>query len=313
MQSYQPYGQQYAPAPGPTPGGVRKMHKTFGITYIAVRSVLNGLVILFVLFAASMIMGEDFGGDAGMIVAMVALIFLVWLGYAIAGGILAIKGHIAGPIMGLIDTGGSTILFLISAVADGNVAGGMCWIVPNILLIVFAILALKERGQPAPSPYGRPGYGQPQYGQQPPYGQQPYAPQPAPQYPPQGYAAPAPAPALPSAAGPSPKQAALGILAIAASMDPEIAEDALTRARAVAAKLLGPTGQARIRQVLARPIEIADVDQDLMPHTAVLNQSNNLTMKNNVVKAVEYVLKGPNGIEPLGEGFITTLKQQLGA
>jgi hypothetical protein len=52
-----------------------------------------------------------------------------------------------------------------------------------------------------------------------------------------------------------------------------------------------------------------DVDGDLLPHTTLLNQQANPQMKANVVRAVEYVLQGGQG---LGEQFLVTLKQQLG-
>lgn len=317
MQPYQPYGQQMM-APPPMGGAVRKMHKTFGITYIAVRSILCGLVILVVLFAASVLAGE-MGGDVGAIVGLVALIFLVWLGYAIAGGILGIKGHIAGPIMGLVDTGLSSLLFLATLIEDGNIEGTMCWVMPNILITVFAILALKERqqsGQPGhPQPVGyanqqHGGYSSQQYPQQGGYNNPQYGNQ---------YGAPLQTPTRPqplqggtSASVPSPKQAALGILALAAAVDPDLTQEALPRARAVAAKLLGPAAQARIQRQLAQPATVMDVEQDLWQHVSILNQQGNPQMKGNVVKAAHYVLKGPNGVEPMGEQFIATLKQQLG-
>ncbi|MBZ0137208.1 MAG: hypothetical protein K8I27_12650 [Planctomycetes bacterium] len=304
------------------------MHKTFGIAYIAIRALLCGVVILFVLFAAG-ILADQLGGEAGAIVGMIALIFVVWLGYSVAGGVLAIKGHVAGPIMGLVDTGLSSLLFIGTLFQDGNVVGTMCWVVPNIALIVLAIFALKERSQVAQPGYGmtgygnpQGGYGNPQYAPQSGYANPQYAPQSGyanPQYAPQsGYAAPSPQPAqaprpVGGAAAPSPKQAALGILALAASVDPDLTQDALQRARAVAAKLLGPAAQARIQRQLAQPVEVLDVDADLWQHVAVLNQDGNPQMKANIIKAVEYVLKGPNGIEPLGEQFIATLKHQLGS
>jgi len=55
-----------------------------------------------------------------------------------------------------------------------------------------------------------------------------------------------------------------------------------------------------------------DVEIDLQQQTAILHQQPNPALNANIVKAAEYVLKGPNGMEPLGEQFLQTLKQQLG-
>ncbi|MCB9932051.1 MAG: hypothetical protein H6841_01375 [Planctomycetes bacterium] len=317
MAGYQPYGQQ--PMYAPPPQRVTKMLKTFGITYLAARGlILIGLMLL-MLFAASVVTQSQLGGDVGSIVALVVVFFLVWLGYCVAGGVLAIKGYIAGAFMGLVDGVLLSLLGLVS-LFTGQAAGGFCWLVPSAAIVVLGILALKERygAQPA----GQPGYGAPAYGAHAYAAAQPagYG-NPGGHYAaPQGYAAPQPAREQPpgamqgvtSAVVPSPKMAALSILALAASVDPDSAQEALVRARNVAAKLLGPAAQTRIQRQLAQPTAVMDVESDLIQHTGILLQQPNPAMSANVVKAVEYVLKGPQGIEPLGEQFLNTLKQQLG-
>lgn len=312
---YQPYGQQQAYAPPPP----RQSYKTFAITYMAIRGIVLLLLIGIILLASSVLAGS--GG--GAVVAIFGVIVLVWGAYVVAAGVLGLKGYIAGPIMGLVDGGGTMLIYIAQLFmslgapdAGTQVGGSMCGMLMSGAIITVAILALKQRSAGPPPQYGAPpGYGQPQ-----PYGyaappQQPANPQFAPQG---GYRAPAsrrplPGPAsAPTVAAPSPKQAALGVLVLAASVDPDVAPDALPRARAVAAKLLGPAAQARIERQLAQPIEVMDVDADLAQHTAILNNEGNQQLKGNVVKAAQYVLKGPNGIEPLGEQFIATLRQQLG-
>jgi hypothetical protein len=335
--TYQPYGQAVMQAPMLPP---RQSYKAFGITYMCVRGLMLVLFLILMAFAgaylASLTSGGGSGGRGGTMpsdvtagFAIVIAVLLAWLAYVIAAGIMAIKGMIAGVYMGLVDAG-LTLLLGLFGLATGEVAGAMCWLVPSGAIITLGIFALKQRyGRPA-QPYGAPAYGaprqygapvqrygapSPQYGAAPQQGyasapQQGYAPAQQPRYAPPG--APQPSGEATSAVVPSPKMAALGILALAASVDPDISQEALGRARAVAAKLLGPAAQARIQRQLAAPMQVMDVDTDLVQHTMILNQQSNDAMKANVIKAAEYVLKGPNGVEGLGEQFMATLKQQLG-
>lgn len=324
MAGYQPYGQQYEYAPQPQ-RPVRAL-RTAGITYIVARSVLLIGLTLLLLFAASLVPMSQFDGDVGMGMALVVGFFFIWVLYSLAGGVLAIKGYIAGAFMALVDGVLGSLLGLLG-LAGGELGGAMCWLVPSIAITITSALALRERYGAQPAMYGAPQYppqyGAPQGGYANPavqYG----APQPG--YPqPQGYAAPqpaypqpqpvyqpAPVPGATSAVVPSPKMAALSILALAASVDPDHANDALARARNVAAKLLGPAAQARIQRQLTRPVAVMDVEIDLQQQTAILHQQPNPALNANIVKAAEYVLKGPNGMEPLGEQFLQTLKAQLG-
>jgi hypothetical protein len=103
----------------------------------------------------------------------------------------------------------------------------------------------------------------------------------------------------------------LGILHLAASVDPDHEQEGLKRARAAAVKLLGPTAQARVQQMMTGPAQIADIDQDLMRHTMVLNQQGNEKTSAATIKAATYVLSDQGGLIPMGEGFLQTLKQQL--
>jgi hypothetical protein len=328
--SYQPYGRM---APPPPPPGGRNPFKAFGITYMAVR----GPVVLFILFAGivlSAIAADSSGRGAAMaaelegILALIVIIGIAWLAYVIAAGVIALKRMVASVYMGFADAALTTI-FAFWTVSQGEVGPFFCWMIPNGAIITLGILALKNRNAPVPfaapypAQYGAPApYPPLQYGAPAPYPPPQYG-APAP-YPPPQHGAPAPHPAyqqpapqpapqgVTSAVVPSPKVAALAILALAASVDPDISNEALGRARVVAAKLLGPAAAPRIQRQLAAPVAVMDVDADLMQHTMLLNQQANPAMKANVVKAVEYVLAGPNGIEGLGEQFIGTLKAQLG-
>ena len=306
---YQPYGQQVGYTAPPRPNHELRR---FGIAYMTVRGVVVGGIMLLLLFAASLVpmsQLEGIGAGLGIIVA----IFGIWLAYAIAGGVLAIKGNMAGLYMGAVDIVGSTLLALLS-LFSGNIGGAMCWIVPNVALILAGINAFKAHsaaGQAYPQSYPQQYPDQQQYPQQQ-YPQQQYA---APQ---QQYAQPAPqayAPAegVTSAVAPSPKVAMLWILALAASVDPGRVQEALPRARNVAAKLLGPTAKARIQRQLAGPVAVVDLEADLWQQASILMQEGNDTNRANIIRGVEYVLRGADGIEPLGHQFLSTLKRQLGA
>jgi hypothetical protein len=355
--AYQPYGQAAMQAPMSVP---RQSYKAFGITYICIRGILLLIVTAALMLLGGVILGIDDPGsskgssDVAAIMGVVILFVILWLAYVIAAGVMAIKGMIAGVFMGLADAALISLLNIAQLGIGGGdaVAGTMCGLAINVILIILAVFALKQRygkpmpGQPAyamqrqygapPQQYGGPG---PQYRSGPQQGyapapqagyapatQQGYAPTPQAGYasaPQQGYTQGQQAgyvpPAPPQSRGdatsavvPSPKMAALGILVLAASVDPDLSQEALNRARAVAAKLLGPAAQARIQRQLAAPVQVMDVDTDLVQHTMILNQQSNDAMKVNVIKAAEYVLKGPNGVEGLGEQFMATLKQQLG-
>lgn len=307
---YQPYGQQFSYAEPRRPNAELRR---FGIAYMTVRGVVVGGIILLFLFAASLVpMSQLDGIGAGL--GLIVMIFLVWLGYAITGGVLALKGHMAGLYMGAVDIVGSTLLALLS-LFTGNIGGAMCWIVPNVALILTGINAFKaQSAQGGGYPQAYPAYPpQQQYGQQ--YdpqqyggGQQQYAPPPPP--PQQAYVPPEGAT---SAVVPSPKVAMLWILALAASVDPERVNEALPRARNVAAKLLGPTAKARIQRQLSAPVAVVDLEADLWQQASILVQDGNEANRTNIIRGVEFVLRGANGIEPLGHQFLNTLKRQLGA
>ena len=263
MNQYQPYGsanQPYGRAPRATASGApRRMHKAFGITYIVLRGIALFLMMVLFIWVADALTRADSELQVG--VAMVVGVLLLWAGYVVSAGIMAIKGMIAGPIMGLIDASLLSLLVLMSmALGSGNehaLAGAMCWMLPNIAIIILALFAIKERSAVAPAQASpRPRYAAPHPGY------------PGPQQPPGGMA---PRPPLPGAApAASPKHALLAILVLAASLDPDTAiqQAALGRARAVALKLLGEAAQPRISMQLAATVEIADIESDLQPHTS---------------------------------------------
>ena len=314
--TYQPYGQAGAPVPVR-----RQTYKTFGITYLSIRGIVLMIFLIVIMAAGAFIasmpassspgeLGNSDMQDAELGIAVLVALMLAWAVYATAAGVMAIKGMIAGVIMGMVDAALTSLLGLIS-LFTGEFMGSMCWLVPGGAIIALGVQALRQKyGQPAP-PYGAPPQ---QYGAPTQYAPQYAAPQ-APYAPPQGYPAPQiprPSGEVTSAVVPSPKMAALWILALAASVDRDTSAEALGRARTVAAQLLGPAAQARIQRQLAQPVRVMDVETDLVQHTMVLNQQANDAMKVNVIKAAEFVLKGPGGVEGLGQQFMATLKQQLG-
>ena len=302
MNQYQPYGsanQPYGRVPGAAAlGAPRRMHKAFGITYIA----LFLMMVLFIWIADALTRADS---ELKVGVAMIAGVLLLWGAYVVSAGIMAIKGKIAGPIMGLVDASLISLLVLLStALGSGNehaLAGAMCWMLPNIAIIILALYAIKERSAAPPAHAApRPAYGAPQprfYGPQQPTGGM------------------APRPPLPrAAAAGSPKHALLAILVLAASLDPDAAiqQAALGRARIVALKLLGEGAQPRISMQLAATVEIADIESELRPHTTALTAAASAKLNENAVKAVAYILKGAHGVDPMGEEFLSTLKAQLG-
>lgn len=132
---------------------------------------------------------------------------------------------------------------MIGASVSGEVLSVVCWGLGNAAIAIMAGFAFKEYyGDPSaagypppPRPEPGPGYGAPGHPQQ----QGPMQPQ--------GPGAMA-APWVPSPSGPSPKQAVLGILHLAASVDPDHEPEGLKRARTAAVKLHGPAAQARVQQ-----------------------------------------------------------------
>jgi hypothetical protein len=275
------------------------MHKAFGITYIALRGIALFLMMVLFIWIADALTRADSELKVG--VAMIAGVLLLWGAYVVSAGIMAIKGKIAGPIMGLVDASLISLLVLLStALGSGNehaLAGAMCWMLPNIAIIILALFAIKERSA-APPAYAAPRPPQPRF-----YG---------PQQPTGGMA---PRPPLPrAAAAGSPKHALLAILALAASLDPDAAiqQAALGRARTVALKLLGEGAQPRISMQLAATVEIADIESELRPHTTALAAAASAKLNENAVKAVAYILKGAHGVDPMGEEFLSILKGQLG-
>lgn len=297
--SYQPYGQTAAPAP------MRKTEylslRRFGIAYMVIRGLLLGALLLLLMLGASLLTTSELGSEAGAIMGVIIVFFLVWLGFVVAAGVMSMKNMIAGVYMGLADAGVTTLLWMVALFSEGNF--NPCLLGANILIIIMGVNAMREY-------YGQdstPGYAPPQ-----PYaGPQAYgAPvqQPVPQ--------PAPVAQPPVQTGtasiPSPKAAALGVLQLAASLDRDHAQEGLQRARRMGLQLLGPAAKARVARQLQTTTQVMDIDHDLWRYTSILASQPNETMKRNVVKAAQFVLTSPHGEIPMNEQFIATLKHQLG-
>jgi hypothetical protein len=139
-----------------------------------------------------------------------------------------------------------------------------------------------QRG-PMQQPYDQQAYGQE-------YQQQPQFQQPTP------YQQPAPA-----SRGPSSRAAVLQVLALTASIEPDLALPRLERARTAAKRLLGEKGAAEIEQELSSSVAISDVNQQLAQYAPSI--ANNPKLAESLRKCVEFVLKEDGGLTPSGKSF----------
>lgn len=314
--SVNPYGHQ-APPSSAAVGGNRFL--AFGLTYLIGRGAMVALITVLLLIVAAAFLPMGFGDR----LAIVFLILFAWIGYVIAASIMAIKGKLAGVIMGMVDAVLLTLVLTIGLLAGNSEVDGMSllmmavmWFGPSIAVTLLGVRAIQKWNEGISHTTQRPGYQRqrrPNPAFAPAAGGGPYQ-QPMPQAHGQQPApwprqTPAAAPAEATAAMPSWKQSAVGLLHMAASIDPALSAARLVRARTAAAKLLGEAAVPRIQRMLARAVPVSDIEIDMSLHTSAIVAANNPRASEAIAKAALYVLA--EGSSPLDDQFKQTMRAQL--
>ncbi len=137
-----PYGQM-PPQPTAARFGLPDGFKAFGIAYLSIRGVLLllGLAVLAVALLALGSAGSDLQAGVRIGVAIYSVILLLGIGYVVTAGVLALKGKLAGPIMGAVDSGATVLLGLLGIVLE-TVRGKVneFTVLPGFLLIINILL-----------------------------------------------------------------------------------------------------------------------------------------------------------------------------
>lgn len=289
---------------------------SFGYTYMALRVLPCALLLLVFVGLSSRL-----PSDANSMLVVVCIVLIAYAAYAVVAGILAIKGNIAGVWMGLIELGLSLVIGLLGgASSDGRGLGGVgCGVVIAILLIVMGIKALGQhrdyqqrvvQGWSGGYAGGQPGGQFEQAGFVPPpvdYNQPYRMARTAPQAElPQTAQPAAPGMAVAysnSPRGPSPRATVLEILAICASLEPDLVTARLERARTAALKLIGEKYSDEIARALAAPSGVVD------PHARVAALgpmiAGNAKLVDSLRKCIVFVLKDGSAMSLAGEQFLS--------
>jgi hypothetical protein len=294
----QPYGVTQAPEPPPP----KPRFLAFGVPYMLLTVLVFGaLAVLATLgiVAAEARDGTDAVSRSNMIPALIG-----WGGlmYVLVAGILCIRGHIAGLIMGLLHLSLVGIFGVHSFMnrpdviaTGGEQAGrGIAFVILATLFMLgilqlvrwfrtdryalyeYQSYILRMKNAANNSRQNIPGAGLPQ----------PVAPG----------QAPAPRPITRAASPAAPEQAFIELMGIAASVEDDKAEARLKRARQVAFKVLGEEHKSAVLSLLSEPSLIGDLEGDIQA-TAKRLQSNE-RLANVAPKAVAKVLEDPEGTSP---------------
>jgi hypothetical protein len=258
----------------------------FGWTYLLLRATPYTLVLLAVVFSY---IAASVPSSISSWLGLFALGFLVLSAYAICAGVMSIRGMIAGVWMGMVEIG-LNLLFsgVVVYMSEGQNLGGMgCGTAFSVVLLVLGFRAVGQDAEfkrnsapeyvdPSPRQPGAVDYNKP--------------------YRAQGAAKPA-APVL------TPRGATLKILALAASLEPDLVTARLERARGAAQKLLGDKYPDEIALELSEPTIVNDPHSRLAEIGPVI--ASNPKLVESVRKCVLFVLTENTALTLLGEQFLT--------
>ncbi|MCL4731031.1 MAG: hypothetical protein KJ044_11420 [Planctomycetes bacterium] len=123
---------------------------------------------------------------------------------------------------------------------------------------------------------------------------------------------PEPQPAGPPPNATSPKAAAVQILALAASVEPELAPARLEKARAAVTRLLGEGSRADIDLWTASPLSVNDFAAQMAEVADLVG--GNAKLAQGVVKCAQFALKGADGgYSDAAQAVLDALQQQFPA
>jgi hypothetical protein len=307
-----PYGMQHAAPPLPQ-RGLPEGFKGFAISYLVIRGLLLGLALLAVLYL-SFQSTELYGGDELRLIAVIfSGVLLIWLAYAVAGGILALKGKLAGPIMGMIDAGGCILLGMASigleAVSGGrgaNIFAPGCGMVINGIIVLTAWSALrgwrtrKVEQQLQADRLNRhavmaaQGFDLPlQSPLRPPVARQPLA---------GGHAVPARV---------TRPEAVIRLIGGAVGADGNPSEARLQRARDGALRALGGRYATQVDKSLATAPAVDNLQEYIAPLARMLRAVPDPRLFQAILAAAREVVTEDGTVDPLAEEYLEALAQAL--
>jgi hypothetical protein len=296
---FQPYGRQLAAL------GVGKRRTPsafifFGIIYLMIRGLMLLMVgiALVVLFSS---LRKNLGDHDAQGELLFLALAAVWCTYVILAGVLALKGKLAGPIMGLIDGGGLLLIYLAgNAIAFATKQPwqdpiGLVVATLNMIIVALAIGAIARRHEGRMQPQWQPASG---YRSQRPANGVPVLPQRTKSLAPLKISKP---------------QAVARVLAASVSADGMASDERLERARAEALAMLGQQRAVLVNKELAAAPVVNDVEGYLTPLAEALRDPTNPALIHRILQSARRVVEANGEVDPLAQEFLNTLERTLAA
>jgi len=280
----QPFGQEQLPL-----GAVKRPRfLAFGIPFMLVYAGLGGGLIYASLNLAS------FSTDLAPINPRLVLVYvgigLVLLAFALVSGVLCILGRIAGVYIGAVPVFLNLASVLYSMLRNDFEFAGLS-LVGLLVHLALAGLGMVEIRRAAVhkasliAPRGIDSH--------------PVVPRQTPTRPHIDIGTPVP----------GPRQAALTILLLAASLEPAVALARLAKARFAAERLLGSQSRAEIARTLASPVDGTDFPKQLQG--MIQNVGDDSKFASGLRRCIDFVLKEGPAAAATGQLFLATYDRCL--
>ena len=270
----------------------------FGISFMVVYGLISLIFVVLAMLAPKV-------PELRALFAIIGIVGFVLLLYSVISGVLCIMRYVAGVWMGVALVSLGVLGGLINLVTKADIGSALFGLVINGGLLAAGIYDLRryfayknEAAYPRPMA-GYPGQGYGGYGGESGYAapavdyNQPYRKRAAPQ---------AAQPQKPAGAM-NLRGAVLNFLALAASIEPELAAARLERARTAAAKLMGEKYADEIATTLASVQNVVD------PHARIAELgpsiASNAKLVESLRKCLVFVLAENNALTLAGEQFLS--------